>query len=71
MPVIGFLHPASNTLEDRVRGLRQGLKETGVVEGEMRGTVFRLSAAPPPKPAIACTSSRTPVGGGDVATLGT
>jgi len=71
MPVIGFLHPASNTLEDRVRGFRQGLKETGVVEGEMRGTVFRLSAAPPPKPAIACTSSRTPVGGGDVATLGT
>ena len=71
MPVIGFFHPASNTLEDRVRGFRQGLKETGVVEGEMRGTVFRLSAAPPPKPAIACTSSRTPVGGGDVATLGT
>ena len=71
MPVIGFLHPASNTLEDRVRGFRQGLKETGVVEGEMRGTVFRLSAAPPQKPAIACTSYRTPVGGGDVATLGT
>ena len=35
MPVVGFLHPASpNTFADRVRGFRQGLKETGFVEGE-------------------------------------
>jgi putative tryptophan/tyrosine transport system substrate-binding protein len=31
MPVIGFLHPASpDTFADRVRGFRQGLKETGM-----------------------------------------
>src|SRR5499427_9436287 len=72
MPVVGFLNGGSPDLfANLVRAFRQGPKETGVVEGEMRGTVFRLSAAPPPKPAIACTSSRTPVGGGDVATLGT
>src|SRR5262245_39880460 len=41
MPVIGFLHPASNTLEDRVRGFRQGLKETGVVEGENVAIEYR------------------------------
>jgi putative ABC transport system substrate-binding protein len=35
MPVIGLLHPASpDTLAHRLRGLRQGLKETGFVEGE-------------------------------------
>jgi ABC-type uncharacterized transport system substrate-binding protein len=35
MPVIGLLHPASpDTLATRLRGLRQGLKETGFVEGE-------------------------------------
>jgi putative tryptophan/tyrosine transport system substrate-binding protein len=35
MPVIGFLHPTSldQTL-DRLRGFRQGLKDTGYVEGE-------------------------------------
>src|SRR5262249_52753190 len=42
MPVIGFLHPASpNTLEDRVRGFRQGLKETGFVEGENVAIEYR------------------------------
>jgi len=35
MPVIGFLHPASpDGSADRVRAFRQGLKETGFVEGE-------------------------------------
>jgi putative ABC transport system substrate-binding protein len=35
MPVIGLLHPASpDTLANRLRGFRQGLKETGFVEGE-------------------------------------
>ena len=30
MPVIGFLHPASpDTFADRLRGFRQGLKDTG------------------------------------------
>jgi putative ABC transport system substrate-binding protein len=42
MPVVGFLHPASpNTLEDRVRGFRQGLKETGFVEGENVAIEYR------------------------------
>src|SRR5262245_53924425 len=35
MPVLGFLHPtSSNTNADRLRAFRQGLKETGYVEGE-------------------------------------
>jgi putative ABC transport system substrate-binding protein len=34
IPVIGFLHPSSDTLPERLRGFRQGLKETGYVEGE-------------------------------------
>src|SRR5262245_41632703 len=34
-PVIGFLHSASaDTFADRLRAFRQGLKETGHVEGE-------------------------------------
>jgi putative ABC transport system substrate-binding protein len=42
MPVIGFLHPASpDTFADRVRGFRQGLKETGFVEGENVAIVYR------------------------------
>jgi putative ABC transport system substrate-binding protein len=35
IPVIAFLHPASpDSLVDRLRAFRQGLKETGYVEGE-------------------------------------
>ena len=35
MPVIGFLYPTSpDTIADRLRGFRQGLKDTGYVEGE-------------------------------------
>ena len=35
MPVIGFLNPASpDGFVDRLRGFRQGLKDTGYVEGE-------------------------------------
>jgi putative tryptophan/tyrosine transport system substrate-binding protein len=35
MPVIGFLNTASpDTMADRLRGFRQGLKDTGYVEGE-------------------------------------
>jgi putative tryptophan/tyrosine transport system substrate-binding protein len=35
MPVIGFLNPTSpDTFADRLRAFRQGLKETGYVEGE-------------------------------------
>src|SRR5215831_5823025 len=41
MPVIGFLHPSSDTLPERLRGFRQGLKETGYVEGENAAIVYR------------------------------
>jgi putative tryptophan/tyrosine transport system substrate-binding protein len=35
MPVIGFLDPRSpHTLSDQMRAFRQGLKDTGHVEGE-------------------------------------
>jgi putative ABC transport system substrate-binding protein len=35
MPVVGFLYPASpDTIADRLRGFRQGLKDIGYVEGE-------------------------------------
>jgi putative ABC transport system substrate-binding protein len=35
LPVIGFLNTASpDTMADRLRGFRQGLKDTGYVEGE-------------------------------------
>jgi len=41
MPVIGFLHSASDTLADRLGGFRQGLKDTGYVEGENLVIVHR------------------------------
>ena len=35
MPVVGFLNPASfDAIADRMRAFRQGLKETGYIEGE-------------------------------------
>ena len=42
MPVVGFLHPASpDGMTDRLRGFRQGLKETGYVEGENVAIEYR------------------------------
>jgi putative ABC transport system substrate-binding protein len=42
MPVIGFLHPGSPAmLAERERGFRQGLKETGFVEGENVAIEYR------------------------------
>jgi len=43
MPVVGFLHPESLEafLPENVRGFRQGLKETGYVEGENVAFEFR------------------------------
>jgi putative tryptophan/tyrosine transport system substrate-binding protein len=43
MPVIGFLHSQSldATVADRVRAFRQGLKDTGYVEGENVAIEFR------------------------------
>ena len=42
MPVIGFLHPTSaDALPDRLRGFRQGLKESGYIEGENVSIAYR------------------------------
>ena len=42
MPVIGFLSAASpDTNADRLRGFRQGLKDTGYVEGENVAIEYR------------------------------
>src|SRR5216683_531130 len=42
MPVIGFLHPTSpDTNADRLRAFRQGLKDTGYVEGENVAVEYR------------------------------
>src|SRR5437667_6058188 len=42
MPVVGFLNPTSpDTYADRLRAFRQGLKETGHVEGENVAIEYR------------------------------
>ena len=42
MPVIGFLDPRSpDSVEGRLRAFRQGLKETGYVEGENVAIEYR------------------------------
>ena len=42
MPVIGFLLATSpDTFADRLRGFRQGLKDTGYVEGENVAIEYR------------------------------
>jgi putative ABC transport system substrate-binding protein len=44
MPVIGFLDPTSfDTFVHRLLGFRQGLKETGYVEGENVAVVYRFA----------------------------
>jgi putative ABC transport system substrate-binding protein len=44
IPVIGFLHPASpDAFPDRLRGFRQGLKDTGYVEGENATIIYRFA----------------------------
>jgi putative ABC transport system substrate-binding protein len=44
MPVIGFLDPtSSDTVENRLRAFRQGLKDTGYVEGENVAITYRFA----------------------------
>jgi putative ABC transport system substrate-binding protein len=44
MPVIGFLHPTlPDAFPDRLRGFRQGLKETGYIEGENVMILYRFA----------------------------
>jgi putative ABC transport system substrate-binding protein len=44
MPVIGFLDPRSpGTMEELLRAFRQGLKDTGYVEGENVAIVYRFA----------------------------
>jgi putative ABC transport system substrate-binding protein len=44
MPVIGFLYPTSSDSEtDRLRAFRQGLKDTGYVEGENVAIEYRFA----------------------------
>jgi putative tryptophan/tyrosine transport system substrate-binding protein len=41
MPVIGFLHPTNDNFPDRLRGLRQGLKDSGYIEGDNVTILYR------------------------------
>ena len=44
MPVIGFLSSLPlDAITDRLRGFRQGLKDTGYVEGENVAIVYRFA----------------------------
>jgi putative tryptophan/tyrosine transport system substrate-binding protein len=44
MPVLGFLDSRSpNVISERLRGFRQGLKETGYIEGENVAIVYRFA----------------------------
>jgi putative ABC transport system substrate-binding protein len=44
MPVVGFLDSRSpEALADRLRGFRQGLKETGYLEGENVAVIYRFA----------------------------
>src|SRR5215831_16143484 len=43
MPVIGFIDPRSaDAISERLRAFRQGLKETGYIEGENVAIVYRF-----------------------------
>jgi putative ABC transport system substrate-binding protein len=63
MPVIGFLNPASPSANtNRLRAFRQGLKETGYVEGENVAIEFRWADGQVDRlPALAAELVRRPV----------
>ena len=63
VPVIGFLHPASpDRFADRLRGFRQGLKDTGYVEGENVAIEYRWAENQLDRlPVLAAELARRPV----------
>src|SRR5215467_5241904 len=62
-PIIGFLDPRTpEVVEARLRGFRQGLKETGYVEGENVAIVYRWAEDQVDRlPALATDLVRRPV----------
>ena len=62
MPVIGFLDPRSpDALTERLRGFRQGLKETGYVEGDNVTILYRWAENQLDRlPALAAELARRP-----------
>jgi putative ABC transport system substrate-binding protein len=66
MPVIGFLDPRSpDALTERLRGFRQGLKETGYVEGENATILYRWAENQLDRlPALAAELARRPTNQG-------
>src|SRR5690242_13330408 len=62
-PVIGFLDPRTpEVVAARLRGLRQGLKESGYVEGENAAIVYRWAEDRIDRlPALALDLVRSPV----------
>src|SRR5947207_4463170 len=70
MPVVGFLNPTlPDTFADRLRAFRQGLKDSGYVEGLQHAVSCALSHGPlshetPPrvaKHAVSCALSHGPL----------
>jgi ABC-type uncharacterized transport system substrate-binding protein len=63
MPVVGFLEPrSSDTIADQLRAFRQGLKDTGYVEGENVAIEYRWAENQLDRlPALAAELVRRPV----------
>jgi ABC-type uncharacterized transport system substrate-binding protein len=63
MPVVGFLYPTPpDTIPERVRGFRQGLKDVGFAEGENMAIEYRSADGQFDRlPALAAELARRPV----------